>query len=140
MRAFVVRQLSKEYAVLSAVNGAEALKMLDGNYVNLVVSDVVMPVMDGFELCKTIKSDLNYSHIPVILLTAKTNIQSKIEGMELGADAYIEKPFSVEYLQACASNLIQNRENYAGLLRSHLCGSQHHGIDQGRRRLYQETE
>ena len=69
-----------------------------------------MPVMDGFELCKTIKSDLNYSHIPVILLTAKTNIQSKIEGMELGADAYIEKPFSVEYLQACASNLIQNRE------------------------------
>jgi len=67
-------------------------------------------VMDGFELCKTIKSDLNYSHIPVILLTAKTNIQSKIEGMELGADAYIEKPFSVEYLQACASNLIQNRE------------------------------
>ena len=110
MRAFVVRQLSKEYAVLSAVNGAEALKMLDGNYVNLVVSDVVMPVMDGFELCKTIKSDLNYSHIPVILMTAKTNIQSKIEGMELGADAYIEKPFSVEYLQACASNLIQNRE------------------------------
>ena len=63
---------------------------------NLVVSDVVMPVMDGFELCKRIKSDLNYSHIPVILLTAKTNIQSKIEGMELGADAYLEKPFSVE--------------------------------------------
>ena len=110
MLAFVVRQLSKEYVVLTATNGAEALQMLDGNYVNLVISDVVMPVMDGFELCKTIKSELNYSHIPVILLTAKTNIQSKIEGMELGADAYIEKPFSVEYLQACASNLIQNRE------------------------------
>lgn len=110
MLAFVVRQLSKEYTVLTATNGAEALQALDGNYVNLVVSDVVMPVMDGFELCKTIKSNLNYSHIPVILLTAKTNIQSKIEGMELGADAYLEKPFSVEYLQACASNLIQNRE------------------------------
>ena len=110
MLAFVVRQLSKEYTVLTATNGAEALQVLDGNYVNLVVSDVVMPVMDGFELCKTIKSDLNYSHIPVILLTAKTNIQSKIEGMELGADAYLEKPFSVEYLQACASSLIQNRE------------------------------
>ena len=110
MLAFVVRQLSKEYTVLTATNGAEALQVLDGNYVNLVVSDVVMPVMDGFELCKTIKSNLNYSHIPVILLTAKTNIQSKIEGMELGADAYLEKPFSVEYLQACASNLIQNRE------------------------------
>lgn len=110
MLAFVVRQLSKEYTVLTATNGEEALRVLDGNYVNLVVSDVVMPVMDGFELCKTIKSDLNYSHIPVILLTAKTNIQSKIEGMELGADAYLEKPFSVEYLQACASSLIQNRE------------------------------
>ena len=110
MLAFVVRQLSKEYTVLTATNGAEALQVLDGNYVNLVISDVVMPVMDGFELCKTVKSNLNYSHIPVILLTAKTNIQSKIEGMELGADAYLEKPFSVEYLQACASNLIQNRE------------------------------
>ena len=110
MLTFVVRQLSRDYTVLTATNGAEALMVLDGNYVNLVISDVVMPVMDGFELCKTIKSDLNYSHIPVILLTAKTNIQSKIEGMELGADAYIEKPFSVEYLQACASNLIQNRE------------------------------
>ena len=110
MLAFVVRQLSKEYAVLTATNGEEALQVLDGNYVNLVVSDVVMHVMDGFELCKRIKSDLNYSHIPVILLTAKTNIQSKIEGMELGADAYLEKPFSVEYLQACASSLIQNRE------------------------------
>lgn len=110
MLAFVVRQLSKVYAVLTATNGAEALQVLDGNYVNLVISDVAMPVMDGFELCKTIKSDLNYSHIPIILLTAKTNIQSKIEGMELGADAYIEKPFSVEFLQACASNLIQNRE------------------------------
>lgn len=110
MLTFVVRQLSKVYTVLTATNGAEALQVLDGNYVNLVISDVVMPVMDGFELCKTIKSDLNYSHIPVILLTAKTNIQSKIEGMELGADAYIEKPFSVEYLQACATNLILNRE------------------------------
>lgn len=110
MLAFVARQLSKEYTVLTATNGAEALQVLDGNYVNLVISDVVMPVMDGFELCKTIKSELNYSHIPVILLTAKTNIQSKIEGMELGADAYLEKPFSVEYLQACASSLIQNRE------------------------------
>ena len=110
MLAFVVRQLSDEYAVLGAANGVEALQVLDGNYVNLVVSDVVMPQMDGFELCKTIKSDLNYSHIPIILLTAKTNIQSKIEGLELGADAYIEKPFSVEYLHACVSNLIHNRE------------------------------
>ena len=110
MLLFVVRQLSHEYTVLTATNGKEALQVLDGNFVNLIVSDVVMPLMDGFELCKTVKSELDYSHIPIILLTAKTNIQSKIEGLELGADAYIEKPFSVEYLYACISNLLSNRE------------------------------
>lgn len=110
MLLFVKRQLSNEYKVLTATNGVEALQILDGNYVNLIVSDVVMPLMDGFELCKKIKSQLDYSHIPIILLTAKTNIQSKIEGLELGADAYIEKPFSVEYLSASVSNLIANRE------------------------------
>ena len=114
MLAFIVRQLSVDYTVLTAVNGSEALRVLDGHFVNLIISDVMMPVMDGFELCKTIKSNVDYSHIPVILLTAKTNIQSKIEGMELGADFYIEKPFSVKYLKACALNLIQNREKLGG--------------------------
>ena len=110
MLAFIRKQLTTEYSVLTAMNGIEALAVLDNHYVNLVVSDVMMPQMDGFELCKTIKSDLSYSHIPVVLLTAKTNIQSKIEGLELGADAYIEKPFTVEYLLANISSLIHNRE------------------------------
>lgn len=110
MLAFIRKQLTTEYSVLTAMNGIEALAVLDNHYVNLVVSDVMMPQMDGFELCKTIKSDLSYSHIPVVLLTAKTNIQSKIEGLELGADAYIEKPFSMEYLLANISSLIHNRE------------------------------
>ena len=110
MLAFIRKQLTTEYSVLTAMNGIEALAVLDNHYVNLVVSDVMMPQMDGFELCKAIKSDLSYSHIPVVLLTAKTNIQSKIEGLELGADAYIEKPFSVEYLLANISSLIHNRE------------------------------
>lgn len=110
MLSFVSRQLSHEYIVLTAANGEEALRVLDENFVNLIVSDVVMPLMDGFELCKTVKSKLDYSHIPIILLTAKTNIQSKVEGLELGADAYIEKPFSPEYLQAAISSLIKNRE------------------------------
>jgi len=110
MLSFVVKQLSPIYTVLTALNGKEALEVLDNKYVNIVVSDVMMPQMGGFELCKTIKSDLNYSHIPIVLLTAKTNLQSKIEGLDLGADAYIEKPFSVEYLLANIANLIQNRE------------------------------
>ena len=110
MLSFVVRQLEDNYIVLTAKDGLEALEVLDNQEVTLVVSDVVMPRMDGFELCKVVKSKLDYSHIPVILLTAKTNIQSKIEGLEIGADAYIEKPFSVEYLQACIANLINSRE------------------------------
>src|SRR6202035_736193 len=75
----------------------------------LVVTDVMMPQMDGFELCKNIKSNFEFSHIPVILLTAKNTIQSKVEGLELGADAYIEKPFSKEHLQAQIASLITNR-------------------------------
>lgn len=108
--SFISKQMSHDYEVLTASNGSEALKVLDKNFVNLVVSDIMMPVMGGFELCKTIKADLNYSHIPVILLTAKTDMQSKIEGLEVGADSYIEKPFSPEYLMAVAANLINSRE------------------------------
>ena len=66
--------------------------------------------MDGLELCEHLKSELDYSHIPIILLTAKTTLQAKIEGMKLGADVYIEKPFSVEYLKVCVANLLNNRE------------------------------
>ncbi len=69
----------------------------------------MMPGIDGFELCKMIKSNFEYSHIPVILLTAKNTIQSKVEGLELGADAYIEKPFSKEHLLAQIGSLITNR-------------------------------
>ena len=110
MQAFVVKQLSSEYRVLTAVNGVEALKVLKEHTVNLVISDIMMPEMDGLELCEHLKSELDYSHIPIILLTAKTTLQAKIEGMKLGADVYIEKPFSVEYLKVCVANLLNNRE------------------------------
>lgn len=110
MLSFVVKQLSGEYEVLTAGNGVEALDVLKENTVNLIISDIVMPEMDGLELCDHLKSELDYSHIPIILLTAKTNLQSKIEGLKLGADAYIEKPFSVEYMRVCVSNLLNNRE------------------------------
>ncbi|MCI1648421.1 MAG: response regulator [Bacteroides sp.] len=110
MQLFVSRQLSADYQVLTAVNGLEALGILKDHVVNLVISDIMMPEMDGLELCDRLKSELDYSHIPVILLTAKTTLQSKIEGMKSGADVYIEKPFSVEYLKVCVSNLLNNRE------------------------------
>lgn len=110
MLSFVTRQLSTLYNVLTAGNGLKALEVLEQNEVDLVISDVMMPEMDGMELCRRLKSDLDYSHIPVILLTAKTALESKIEGLELGADAYIEKPFSVEYLRVNVANLLSNRE------------------------------
>ncbi|MCU7549588.1 response regulator [Chitinophagaceae bacterium LB-8] len=106
---FLERILKSKYTVLKAENGKEALSKLETEAVHLVVSDVMMPEMDGFALCKIIKSNYEYSHIPVILLTAKNTIQSKVEGLELGADAYIEKPFSKEHLLAQISSLIANR-------------------------------
>ncbi len=106
---FLERMLKNKYEILKAENGSNALQILDKEAVQLIVSDVMMPVMDGFEFCKTVKSSLEYSHIPIILLTAKNGIQSKIEGLELGADAYIEKPFSKEHLQAQIASLLNNR-------------------------------
>lgn len=106
---FLADELSERYTIMKALDGEEALNILKEEAVQLVISDVMMPVMDGFELCKIIKTTFDFSHIPVILLTAKNSMQSKIEGLELGADAYIEKPFSPEYLQVQISNLLANR-------------------------------
>jgi two-component system, cell cycle response regulator len=106
---FLERILQAKYTVLKATDGRSAIDILQKEAVQLVVSDIMMPVMDGFELCKAIKSNFEYSHIPVILLTAKNNMQSKVEGLELGADAYIEKPFSKEHLQAQIASLLNNR-------------------------------
>lgn len=106
---FVSDDLSEKYHVLTAKNGVEAIAVLQQEIVQLVISDVMMPEMDGFELCEKIKSTLEFSHIPVVLLTAKNTMQSKIEGLELGADAYVEKPFSPEFLQVQIACLIKNR-------------------------------
>lgn len=106
----ITEELHDDYEVLKAADGMQALKVLSTEAIQLVISDVMMPVMDGFELCKEIKSNFEYSHIPVILLTAKNTLQAKIEGLSLGADAYIEKPFETEYLQAHVASLLNNRK------------------------------
>lgn len=106
---FLSEDLNEKYTVLKALNGQEAMNLLQREPVQLVISDIMMPVMDGYELCRNIKSNFEYSHIPVILLTAKNTLQSKIEGLEMGADAYIEKPFSPEHLQVQIANLLSNR-------------------------------
>ncbi len=106
---FLENELNEKYIIAKALDGKEALVILKQEVIHLVISDVMMPVIDGFELCKSIKTNFEYSHIPVILLTAKNTLQSKIEGLETGADAYIEKPFSPEFLQVQIANLLLNR-------------------------------
>lgn len=109
MLQFLERILHEDYSVFKAGSGEEGLQSLSAHSIQLIISDVMMPGMDGFEFCSIIKSNIEYSHIPVLLLTAKNTIQSKIEGLETGADAYIEKPFSKQYLLAQISSLLTNR-------------------------------
>ena len=106
---YLTQVLSSRYHVIGAYNGSAALELLEKNSVHLIISDIMMPVMNGFELCKKVKSDFHLSHIPFILLTAKKTMESRIDGLDTGADAYIEKPFSPKYLHAQISNLLENR-------------------------------
>lgn len=116
---FVSDDLSEKYDVLKAGNGKEAIARLVVSPVDLIISDVMMPVLDGFELCRMIKADFDKCHIPIILLTARNTLKSKIQGLEMGADAYIEKPFSPEHLQVQVANLLVNRTK----LREHFNSS-----------------
>lgn len=131
---FLERILRNKYQVLKAENGKEALKILEAEAVQLIICDIMMPEMDGFEFCKIVKSNFEYSHIPVILLTAKNTIQSKIKGLELSADAYIEKPFSKEYLFAQISSLLSNRnmikEYFASSPMAHIKSIAHSKADE----------
>lgn len=96
---FIHDNLMNDCSVLIANDGQEALAFLTQNDVNIVVSDIMMPVMDGIELCRQIKTNIEWSHIPVILLTAKTADEHKIEGLEIGADDYVTKPFNLDILK-----------------------------------------
>ncbi|MBZ9731240.1 response regulator [Salegentibacter sp. JZCK2] len=111
---FIYNELSENYNVLVTTNGKEAWKAICSYNVDIVVSDVMMPFKSGIQLCKEIKDDINKSHIPVILLTAKSALNAKIEGLESGADAYISKPFSLNHLQVQISNLLDNRRSIIG--------------------------
>lgn len=110
IREYLVEILEKEYRLFTAENGKEGLAITSKKMPDLVISDVMMDGMDGMEVCRQIKSNLNTSHIPVILLTAKTSMEYKIEGIEKGADAYMEKPFNSQFLLTRVKKLIEHRE------------------------------
>ena len=109
MLTFISERLRESFTVETAKNGAEAIEVLKSSHVDLIISDIMMPVMNGYQLCKEVKSDLELSHIPVIFLTAKNDIDSKINGLKYGAEAYVEKPFSFGYLKEQVLSLLNNR-------------------------------
>jgi YesN/AraC family two-component response regulator len=131
---FITTELAGTYTVLRAQNGEEGIKIIHNENIQLVISDVTMPIMDGFTMCKKIKTNLETSHIPVILLTAKNSLKSQIDGLEVGADAYVAKPFSMDYLKVQANNLIENRRQimnyYASSPLSHIKSIAHNKTDE----------
>ncbi len=110
------RALIERYHVVKAANDGEALRILAREAIQLVIGDLTTPAIDVFGLCKAIKSNFKLSHIPVLLLTAKNMTLSKIEALEIGADACIERPVSIRYLEAQITSLLTNRN----LLRSYF--------------------
>jgi DNA-binding response OmpR family regulator len=110
LRTYISSRLAKEYQVLSAENGRVGLDLAMEHIPDLVISDLMMPEMDGIDVCRRIRESEKTSHIPMILLTAKADRESKLEGLETGADEYMIKPFDVEELRIRVKNLIEQRK------------------------------
>lgn len=110
LRELIAEMLSDHYGVLEAENGAVALKILEDENPELILTDLMMPVMSGTALCRSVKENVETSHIPVVMLTAKSGIDNHIEGMEVGADVYIEKPVNKRLLLASLANLFRQQE------------------------------
>ena len=111
LRSTIKIELEKKYEVLDAPNGKEALLIALAKNIDLIITDVMMPVMGGKEFCNIIKTNFQTSHIPVIMVTALGGLDDKIEGLEIGADAYLEKPFNMKILNAMVQNLITSRQS-----------------------------
>lgn len=120
IRQYLQRELSGEYKVETCKDGKEAYEKVLRQIPDLVISDVVMPGMDGLSLCRKIKQHTNVNHVPVILLSAKARPEDTLQGMDIGADAYLTKPFNINLLKSTVANLITNRR----LLRNKFSGSQ----------------
>jgi signal transduction histidine kinase/DNA-binding response OmpR family regulator len=110
LRNYLVEQLEDAYTVVEAENGEKGLQIADEIIPDLIISDIMMPVMDGYELCKRVRKNFKTSHIPIIMLTAKAGRDDKIEGLETGADDYLLKPFDRKELLVRVKNLISIRD------------------------------
>ncbi|GAB1855462.1 two-component regulator propeller domain-containing protein [Flavobacteriaceae bacterium MHTCC 0001] len=110
LREYLNLELSNQYKILLASNGKEGVKIAREFFPDVILTDVIMPEMNGFEFCKIIKTDPSTSHIPLLMLTAKATIENRIEGIETGADAYMVKPFDLKLLKLRLSQLITSRQ------------------------------
>ncbi len=110
LQEFLVHLLNSKFQTQLASNGQEALEIIEDNQPDLILTDVMMPVMDGLQLTQQIKNNENTNHLPIIMLTAKTQIEQKIEGVSVGADAYIEKPFNPDYLIIKIQKILESRQ------------------------------
>ncbi len=120
MREYIKSCLSEQYNILEAENGADGFELSKKKMPDLIVSDYVMPIMNGIEFCEKIKTTLETSHIPVILLTARTDNEIKLKGLETGADDYISKPFETDYLLTKIRSLIKNRDSLRQLFQNNI--------------------
>lgn len=127
---FLAETFNKSYNVFTASNGHEALKIASENNIDIVVSDVMMPEMDGIELCNTLKNDLSTSHIPVILLTAKNDQESMVAGYTGGAEAYVTKPFDPKILELRVKNILRARRQYVKDVMNDNAGKQSDNSDE----------
>ena len=116
IREYIATSFSRHYQIITATNGKEGLEQAQKYIPDIIISDIMMPIMDGIEFCKLVKEDVRTSHIPVILLTAKDSIQDKEEGYESGADSYLTKPFSAKLLNSRVHNLLESRKKLAHLI------------------------
>ena len=110
IRDFLAMELHEEYEVYTAADGIEGFKSALNSIPDLIISDIIMPNMDGIELCEKIKSNINTSHIPIILLTAKETHEDRLAGLEVGANSYIPKPFDIRHLRIRIEQLIRYQE------------------------------
>ncbi len=116
IREYIRQSLSDDFDILTAEDGSEGWTSAQERIPNIIVSDIMMPVMDGIELCRLVKDDIRTSHIPVILLTAKDSLHDKEEGYTAGADSYLTKPFSAKLLHSRINNLLEMRKKMAASL------------------------